>query len=65
MSYLTSADARPCIQCEHWAGPTPSGSHCVCERGPRPMVQADPKWGCAFWVRAIGADDEPVDDRSL
>jgi hypothetical protein len=51
--------ARPCRGCEHWAGDVPGTTDaCYCLYD-RLQVQANKRQGCVFWVRAIGADDEP------
>jgi hypothetical protein len=49
--------ARPCLGCEHWGGFSADGAHVRCVRE-AVQIQADPKQGCVFWVRCIGADDE-------
>lgn len=46
-----------CRDCEHWAGNLPGTNHAYCLRG-RLQVQANAEYGCVFWVRATGADDE-------
>lgn len=51
-------DSQPCSRCEHYTGLDSSGSHAVCMRGPGIQIQTFPKFGCVFWVRAIGADAE-------
>jgi hypothetical protein len=51
--------AKPCLGCEHWGGFIADGEHCKCLRGPG-QIQANPERGCVYWVRCIGADDEPV-----
>lgn len=54
--------SRPCRACEHWGGDLPAaGDACVCYRDGQ-QVQANKHHGCVFWVRAIGADDEPGDN---
>jgi hypothetical protein len=56
---------RPCIGCEHFGGFVYEARLVRCVRG-AVQIQASPEQGCAFWVRAIGADDEllPKDERS-
>ncbi|SEI43038.1 hypothetical protein SAMN05192539_1001346 [Paraburkholderia diazotrophica] len=49
---------HPCRECEHWDGDMPGTSHAYCVRNNRVQVQANGEYGCVFWVRAIGADDE-------
>lgn len=49
---------HPCRKCEHWAEDIAGTSHAVCLRGDRVQVQANGEYGCVFWVRAIGADDD-------
>jgi hypothetical protein len=49
---------KPCVGCEHWGGDLADGSVCKCLRD-RVQIQANPDAGCVYWVRAIGADDEP------
>lgn len=50
--------AKPCLGCEHFGGFVADGACVKCVRGPV-LIQADPARGCVYWVRAIGADDEP------
>lgn len=47
-----------CRGCEHYGGDLNGGVHAVCVRGPGDRVVAMPANGCAFWVRAIGSDDD-------
>lgn len=57
MSYFRSKDhATPCWHCSAFAGMLYRGSASACARG---GIQAQPATGCAFWVREVGADDEP------
>jgi len=53
-------DQHSCQMCEHWGGDVASGSHAKCVRGGLVQVVARPEFGCSFWVRAVGADDEFV-----
>jgi hypothetical protein len=54
------ARSRGCNTCDHWWGEFTKGSHhIVCEKDyPWHHVPGDAKNGCAFWMRAIGSDDE-------
>lgn len=54
---LTGARASGCLTCEFFRGQW-SGGHVVCERFERPTVIGAPQLGCAYWLRAIGSDDE-------
>jgi hypothetical protein len=46
-----------CRTCEHFQGRwIAREAHAVCCRGGRLQVQADPRAGCAFHLRAAGAD---------
>ena len=47
-----------CRECEHWGGDMAGTSHAVCLRDNLVQVQANGEYGCVFWVRATGADDE-------
>jgi hypothetical protein len=49
---------HPFRRCEHWGGDVAGTSHAVCLHGGRVHVQANGEYGCVFWVRATGADDE-------
>jgi hypothetical protein len=51
---------RPCIGCEHFSHWVANGAHALCVRGGRKYVQAQPETGCVHWIRAVGADDEPL-----
>jgi len=55
-------DSRACRRCEHYGGVDSSGAHAVCMRLPGGQLRAMPQFGCAFFVRATGSDDdaEPV-----
>lgn len=50
------ARERGCLACEYFRG-LRSGAHVVCERFERESVIGDAKFGCAYWMRAVGADD--------
>lgn len=50
---------RPCAGCEYFRGFIAEGLHAVCMYGDRKQIQALPERGCVYFVRAIGADDEP------
>ncbi|CDY79509.1 hypothetical protein BGLT_02290 [Caballeronia glathei] len=47
-----------CWKCEHWGGNLEGTSHARCERGGSVQVIARAEFGCAFWVRATGSDDD-------
>lgn len=48
-----------CRDCEHWGDIPANSAATTCLRGaPRVQAIAMPEYGCAFWVRAIGADDD-------
>ena len=47
---------RCCLTCELFQGQG-SGGHVVCERFEKDRVTGDARIGCAYWTRAIGADD--------
>jgi hypothetical protein len=51
------ARALGCLCCEYFRGEW-SGGHVVCERFERPRVVGDARIGCAYWMRAIGSDDQ-------
>ena len=55
-SLAVGARARGCLTCEHFQGEL-FGSHVVCRQRDKPSVIGDARIGCAWWVRAIGADD--------
>lgn len=61
MIYPPAPAAGPrdgCRSCEHFHGEwIARGAHAVCRFGARPVIQAQPARGCAFHVRAPGADD--------
>jgi len=56
--FQREAGLHHCRKCEHWGGPVANGNHALCVRGDTQQVKALPENGCAFWVRAIGADDD-------
>lgn len=51
-------EGQPCWECEHWGGWDSSGCYAVCLQGSGVTIKQGPQYGCAFWLRAIGADDE-------
>ena len=50
---------RPCWHCTHFGGLLYRATAARCLRPGAPLVAAAPDSGCAFWIREIGADDEP------
>jgi hypothetical protein len=50
---------RHCGRCEFWAADIAGGSHILCMYGDRKQVQPQPERGCVYWIRCVGADDEP------
>lgn len=54
---------RHCLLCEHYGGGVAGGSHILCMYGDRKQVQAQPERGCVYWVRCIGADNEPLKEQ--
>jgi hypothetical protein len=51
------ARARGCYTCAHFHGRF-FCEHVVCEQRARVQLIAQPKLGCAYWMREPGADDE-------
>lgn len=51
---------RHCRLCEHFGVDVEGGSHILCVYGDSKQVQAQPERGCVYWVRCVGADDEPL-----
>jgi len=50
------ARARGCLTCDYFKGEL-FGGHVVCERFERDSVIGAAHLGCAYWMRAIGADE--------
>jgi hypothetical protein len=50
---------RPCWHCAHFVGLIYAGSAARCGLPLKASVVATPSTGCAFWLREVGADDEP------
>jgi hypothetical protein len=50
------ARQRGCLSCDYFCGQW-SGGHVVCERFDKDRVIGNALIGCAYWMRAIGADD--------
>ena len=50
------ARSRGCLTCENFHGEF-YAKHLVCNQRDKPQVIGRPDLGCAFWVRATGADD--------
>jgi hypothetical protein len=49
---------RGCFTCGYWGGSYYRG-RMVCDRNrPWRHIPGQPEQGCAFWMRATGADDE-------
>jgi hypothetical protein len=63
MGFQPYGKDRPCRGCEHWGGDVPGSRHAVCQRSKQIQVQTFGDRGCAFWVRAIGFDEEPTAER--
>jgi hypothetical protein len=55
---------RPCIGCEHFGGFVYEARLVRCVRD-ADQIRTDPEQGCAFWVRATGADDEPLSPEKI
>ncbi len=52
-----AASRGGCGTCEHFHGEwVARGAHAMCRRGARPLVHAQPTRGCAFHLRAPGAE---------
>lgn len=48
-----------CWTCAYWRGRLAGPGHPVCDRDPgRPTVTGQPQYGCVYWEREPGADDE-------
>ena len=54
-----SSTGGPCWHCTQFAGLVYAGSAARCTMSPGTKVRSMPASGCAFWLREIGADDEP------
>jgi len=54
---------RHCIGCEHFGEFIAGGSHILCVHGGRKQVHAQPRQGCVYWVRCVGANDEKPKQR--
>ena len=50
---------RPCWHCTHFVRMLYHGTAARCRRPGACAVAAQPADGCAFWLREIGADEEP------
>jgi hypothetical protein len=57
MGFQPYGKDRRCRCCEHWGGDVPGTGHAVCLRFTHKQIQTFGKRGCAFWVRAIGIDE--------
>lgn len=55
--FANDASPRPCWYCEHWGGWI-NQVNSRCERPGAAPIVGQPAYGCAYFVRAIGADDE-------
>ncbi len=55
-----SRQDRPCWHCEHII--EMRGSYAWCGHGGTPHMRQMPERGCAFWLRAVGADDDLGDN---
>lgn len=51
-------EPRPCWFCSHFRRLVYGGSAAVCQRGTI-SIHANPAYGCAFFEREPGVDDEP------
>jgi hypothetical protein len=60
MTYFAGTDdPRPCWTCQYWGGMQDNGITSWCDRPGLSPVVAQPQFGCAFWTREPGSDDEP------
>jgi hypothetical protein len=57
-NHATAPD-HACWHCRWWGGVSPEGRHGLCDRPHACRVTALPERGCAYFVRAPGADDVP------
>lgn len=48
---------RQCRYCRYFGGQVSGGAWCALAE----IVQAQPQFGCSFFEREVGADDEPAD----
>ncbi len=58
ISHSTPGGNPPCWFCVHFGGMVYQGTAARCVRDSL-AVKATPAAGCVFWMREIGADDEP------
>lgn len=53
------AAERPCWHCQRFGGLVYQDTAARCLREAGVAIVAQPRYGCAFWVREPGSDDEP------
>jgi hypothetical protein len=58
MHFTAPPEPHRCPDCEHWGGWLNRVNGLCAKPGAAPVV-GQPEHGCAYWVRATGADDEP------
>lgn len=59
MSYFAPTEPRPCWTCQYWGGWANEVNSWCARPGLSPVV-GQPEYGCAFWTREPGSDDEPL-----
>lgn len=60
MHFANQDEPRPCWTCQHYGGPLPNNDvNCFCRHPRLSLVVGQPEYGCAFWAREPGTDDEP------
>ena len=62
MSQFANAnELQPCWTCQYFGGPLPDNDvNCFCRHPRLSPVVGQPEYGCAFWEREPGSDDEVV-----
>jgi len=55
-SFQPRFEGRPCCHCRYFDGMTEGAALCTHPKGIR--VRSMPQWGCAFFEREPGSDDE-------
>lgn len=57
-TFATPPEPHDCRTCEHFGGML-NRVNGRCEHPRLSPVVGQPEYGCAYWVRATGGDDEP------
>lgn len=60
-----TGEAHPCWHCTWYDGMAGQGTCAQCAKPRAARLCATPEYGCAFWERDPGSDDEPLSPQQM